>query len=125
MPTTCIRNAAWIIAWDASTARHAYLQNADLVFQADRISFIGRLYSGPIDNEIDGANLMVMPGLVNIHAHPSTEPLFRGVREEHGLTLPAASTPPPSHLPLSAPRLRHLPAPQPPSGPTAPAGTAC
>ena len=28
---------------------------------------------------------MVMPGLVDIHSHPSTEPFFRGVREEHGL----------------------------------------
>ena len=85
MPITCIRNAAWIIAWDASAARHAYLQNADLVFRDDRISFIGRLYSGPADVEIDGTDRMVMPGLVNIHSHPSTEPLFRGIREEHGL----------------------------------------
>ena len=85
MPTTCIRDAAWIIAWDASTNRHAYLENADLVFQADRISFIGQRYPGAVDSEIDGRTLMVMPGLVNIHAHPSTEPLFRGIREEHGL----------------------------------------
>jgi cytosine/adenosine deaminase-related metal-dependent hydrolase len=26
-----------------------------------------------------------MPGLVNIHSHPSTEPFFRGIREEHGV----------------------------------------
>ena len=85
MPTTCIRNAAWIIAWDPTIARHAYLRNADLVFQADRISFIGRHYRGPADSEIDGTDRMVMPGLVNIHAHPSSEPPFRGLREEHGL----------------------------------------
>ncbi|WP_428490195.1 amidohydrolase family protein [Rhodopila sp.] len=85
MPTTCIRNAAWIIAWDPSTARHGYLRNADLAFGADRILFIGRRYPGPVDNEIDGTDRMVMPGLVDIHAHPSTEPLFRGLREEHGL----------------------------------------
>ncbi|WP_428486332.1 amidohydrolase family protein [Rhodopila sp.] len=85
MPITCIRNAAWIIAWDPAAARHAYLRDADLVFEADRISFIGRLYTGPCDTEIDGRNRMVMPGLVDIHAHPSTEPFFRGIREEHGL----------------------------------------
>ena len=34
---------------------------------------------------IDGADLMVMPGLIDIHSHPSTEPFFRGIREEHGL----------------------------------------
>jgi cytosine/adenosine deaminase-related metal-dependent hydrolase len=82
---TCIRNAAWIIAWDAARARHATMRDADLVFEHDRISFIGRLYPGPFDTEIDGRDLMVMPGLVNIHAHPSTEPFFRGIREEHGL----------------------------------------
>jgi cytosine/adenosine deaminase-related metal-dependent hydrolase len=26
-----------------------------------------------------------MPGLVNIHSHPEHEPLYRGIREEHGL----------------------------------------
>ncbi len=85
MTTTCIRNAAWIIAWDPAAARHAYLQGADLVFEAGRVTFIGRLYSGMIDVEIPGQGLMVMPGLVNIHSHPSTEPFFRGIREEHGL----------------------------------------
>jgi hypothetical protein len=26
-----------------------------------------------------------MPGLIDIHSHPSTEPFFRGIREEHGV----------------------------------------
>lgn len=85
MTVTCIRNAAWIIAWDATQARHGYLRDADLVFEDDRIRFVGRLYAGAFDNEIDGSTLMVMPGLVDIHSHPSTEPFFRGIREEHGL----------------------------------------
>ena len=85
MPTTVIRNAAWIIAWDPATARHAYLRDADLVWQDNTISFVGRLYPGPADTEIDGSDLFVMPGLVDVHSHPSTEPFFRGIREEHGL----------------------------------------
>ena len=85
MPITCIRNAAWIIAWDPATQRHAYLKEADLVFDAGQITHVGRLYEGPADTEIDGTNFMVMPGLVDIHSHPSTEPFFRGIREEHGL----------------------------------------
>ena len=85
MPITCIRNAAWIIAWDRGADRHSYIQNADMVFEDDRVTYVGRLYPGPFDDEIDGRDLMVMPGLVDIHSHPSTEPFFRGIREEHGL----------------------------------------
>ncbi len=85
MSATVIRNAAWIIADDSATGCHAYLRDSDLAFEADRVTYIGRLYAGPADTEIDGADLMVMPGLVDIHSHPSTEPFFRGIREEHGL----------------------------------------
>jgi cytosine/adenosine deaminase-related metal-dependent hydrolase len=85
VPITCIRNAAWIIAWDKATARHAYLRDADLVFEDDRITHIGPLYPGPFDSEMPGQDLLVMPGLVDIHSHPSTEPYFRGIREEHGV----------------------------------------
>jgi cytosine/adenosine deaminase-related metal-dependent hydrolase len=28
----------------------------------------------------------VLPGLVNIHAHPALEPFFRGIREDHGVS---------------------------------------
>jgi 5-methylthioadenosine/S-adenosylhomocysteine deaminase len=83
--TTRIRNAAWIVAWDPSTASHGYLRDADLVFSGDAITFVGDNYAGDADVTIDGADLMVMPGLIDLHAHPSTEPFFRGVREEHGL----------------------------------------
>ena len=83
--TTRIRDAAWIVAWDPSTKTHGYLRDGDVVFSADAITFVGRNYTGQADETIDGRDLMVMPGLVDIHSHPSTEPFFRGVREEHGL----------------------------------------
>jgi 5-methylthioadenosine/S-adenosylhomocysteine deaminase len=83
--TTHIRNAAWIVAWDPSTGSHGYLNGGDLVFCDDAITFVGKDYTGSADETIDGGDLMVMPGLIDIHSHPSTEPFFRGVREEHGL----------------------------------------
>ena len=83
--TTCIRKAACIIAWDAANQRHAYLTDGDVAFAADTLSFVGRHYDGPADVTVDGSNLMVMPGLINLHSHPSTEPFYRGVREEHGV----------------------------------------
>lgn len=86
MPTTShIRDAACVLAWDARSQSHAYLTGGDVVFTDNTISFVGPRYDGTADVVIDGHDLMVMPGLVDLHSHPSTEPLFRGVREEHGL----------------------------------------
>jgi len=34
---------------------------------------------------IDGKDRLILPGLIDIHSHPEHEPLYRGVREEHGL----------------------------------------
>jgi len=87
MPATVIRNADWIIAWEGEPAagRHVFRRSCDLAFADGRISALGPgLAAPPGAAEIDGRGLMVMPGLVNIHTHPATEPAFRGVREDHG-----------------------------------------
>jgi cytosine/adenosine deaminase-related metal-dependent hydrolase len=83
--TTCIRNAAWVIAWDATAGTHVYLRDADLAFSGNTIVHVGKSWPGTADTTIDGRALMLMPGLVDIHSHPSTEPFFRGIREEHGV----------------------------------------
>ena len=84
MTTTVIRNADWVIAWDEAAGQHAYRRDVDLAFADDRIVFVGRNYAGTADRVIDGSNRLVMPGLINIHSHPEHEPLYRGIREEHG-----------------------------------------
>ncbi|BBK41950.1 ethylammeline chlorohydrolase [Allostella vacuolata] len=84
MATTVIRNAAWIVAWDAARGGHAYMNDADLAFTDDRIVQVGGTWDGPADVEIDGRDRMVMPGLVNIHSHPSSEPMNKGLLEELG-----------------------------------------
>ena len=83
--TTCIRNAACIVAWDQENRRHGYLMGGDVAFAGDTLSFVGKRYDGAVDATIDGTDLMVMPGLIDLHAHPSIEPFYRGVREEHGV----------------------------------------
>ncbi|MCC7283556.1 MAG: N-ethylammeline chlorohydrolase, partial [Acetobacteraceae bacterium] len=65
MTTTLIRNASFVIAWDAGQKRHAYMPDADLAFRDGAISFVGRGYDGPADQVVDGKGLMVMPGMVN------------------------------------------------------------
>jgi 5-methylthioadenosine/S-adenosylhomocysteine deaminase len=83
--TTVIRNADWVVAWDGAAGRHVYRRNIDIVFTDDLIGFVGRNYPGTADQVIDGSDRLVLPGLIDIHAHPEHEPLYRGVREEHGL----------------------------------------
>ncbi|MDG2483225.1 MAG: amidohydrolase family protein [Alphaproteobacteria bacterium] len=85
MTTTVIRHAAWLVAWDEPAGRHAYLRDADLAFTDDRIVHVGPDYEGDADREIDGSGLLVMPGLIDLHSHPSLEPAYKGVREEHGV----------------------------------------
>ena len=39
-------------------------------------------YAGPADVEIDCAERLILPGFVNIHTHPSSEPLRKGITDE-------------------------------------------
>ncbi|SHJ77974.1 Cytosine/adenosine deaminase [Roseomonas rosea] len=84
MTTTVIRDADVVVAWDASAKQHVYLTGADIAFEGGTITHVGRGYTGPVDEEIAGRGLMVMPGLVNIHSHPSSEPMNKGLLDEIG-----------------------------------------
>jgi 5-methylthioadenosine/S-adenosylhomocysteine deaminase len=83
--TTCIANAAWVVAWDAGAGRHVYRRDVDVVFRGSEITFVGAGYDGPVDERIDGRDYFVMPGLVDLHSHPTTEPGYKGIREEQGV----------------------------------------
>lgn len=84
MPVTVIRNAAWIVAWDAETGGHRYLRDGDVAFDGDRIIHVGGTYTGVADTEINGRDRLVSPGLVNIHSHPSSEAMNKGFLDEMG-----------------------------------------
>ncbi|MBV9783664.1 MAG: amidohydrolase family protein [Acidisphaera sp.] len=80
--TTVIRNADMVIAWDGDA--HAYMPDADVAFDVGVLRFVGRSYDGPAETVVDGRGLMVMPGLVDIHSHPSSEPMNKGLIDEIG-----------------------------------------
>ncbi|HZQ00203.1 MAG TPA: amidohydrolase family protein [Reyranella sp.] len=83
-----IRNLPWAVVRDGTERRHAYRRNVDLLLKDGKIVEItpaGARASGPGETSIDGTGMLALPGLVNIHAHPSTEPGYRGVREDHGV----------------------------------------
>ena len=74
--TTVIRNIDWLVAYDAERDGHKYIRNGDVAFAADRLTYVGPFYDGPADETIEGADRMVMPGLLDLHLH--------GYQEIHG-----------------------------------------
>ena len=79
-----LQAACRVVAWDAARGGHAYLADADVAFAGGRIEFVGHGYEGPVARRIDGRGLMVMPGLVNAHTHPASEPGNKGLLEDLG-----------------------------------------
>lgn len=77
-----VRNIDWLVAWDAQRAQHVYLRNADLAFADGKITAIGPGLDGTFDREIDGRDRLVIPGLVNVHTHPTSETMRKGVTDE-------------------------------------------
>ncbi|TVQ34437.1 MAG: N-ethylammeline chlorohydrolase, partial [Geminicoccaceae bacterium] len=84
MTTTLIRGASWVAAYDTSAQRHVYQQDADVAFTGNRIVHVGPNFQGTADHVVDGKGKFVMPGLVNIHSHPLSEPMNKGFLDELG-----------------------------------------
>jgi cytosine/adenosine deaminase-related metal-dependent hydrolase len=84
MSVTLIRNADIVLAWDEARKQHVYMPNGDVAYEDGKLLFVGRDYAGPVHETISGTGMMVMPGLVNIHSHPSSEPMNKGFTDEVG-----------------------------------------
>lgn len=88
---TLIRNASWAIVWDKERGQggaHVYRRDVDVRLANGAIAEIapgGSTKPGPKDSVLDARGHLVMPGLVDIHSHPSVEPSYRGIREDHGV----------------------------------------
>jgi 5-methylthioadenosine/S-adenosylhomocysteine deaminase len=82
--TTVIRKAECIVVWDEARQGHVYRRDADLAFAGDTIVAIGAVPASPDASEVDGRGFIVMPGFVDIHAHPSSEPMLKGLTDEVG-----------------------------------------
>ena len=80
MGTTVIRNISWLVACEDE--EHVYRRDVDFAFENGVATFIGKDFKGDVERDIDGRNRLVMPGLVNIHSHPASEPLRKGITDE-------------------------------------------
>ena len=59
-------------------ASHVYRRDVDLAIRGSEIVFIGKRYPEAADTEVDCSRRLLLPGLVNIHSHPTSEPLAQG-----------------------------------------------
>lgn len=84
MKTTLIRNADWVVGWDDSAQSHCYLRNADVAFQGNTIIHVGPAFAGQAQEIVDGSELLVIPGLIDIHSHPGSEAMNKGFAEDLG-----------------------------------------
>jgi 5-methylthioadenosine/S-adenosylhomocysteine deaminase len=82
--TTKIAGLDHVVAWDESERRHVYLDGGDLVFKGNEVIHVGPGYAGVADTTIDGTGFMAIPGFVNVHSHPFSEPANKGLTEEYG-----------------------------------------
>ena len=83
-----IRNVSWAVVRDGAQPRHVYRRDVDVFLKDARIVEItpaGARPAEPNEPVLDGTGMLALPGLVNIHSHPTTEPGYRGVREDHGV----------------------------------------
>lgn len=58
--------ARFLLCWDGTD--HVLRRDAELVYRGDEIIFAGHRWDGPVDEEIDAGNALVMPGLIDLDA---------------------------------------------------------
>ena len=67
----------WLVAH--ADGHHTLWRNAELVFEGNRVLFVGERFEGSIDREIDARDKLVVPGFIDAHVHS-------GHRASHRLT---------------------------------------
>lgn len=78
---TLIENGT-VIAWNGE--KHQVLNKTNVVFEDDKIVFIGNNAPGEFDHRIDATGRLVMPGFVNAHLHLTDTPFTKGHQEDVG-----------------------------------------
>ncbi len=57
----------WVIGFDGTS--HVMIRDGGVVYEGDRILWVGKEYPERVDETIDGAGKVVVPGLINMHNH--------------------------------------------------------
>src|SRR5712675_1392384 len=60
-------SCGWLVGHEGG--RHVLWRDAELVFEDDRIVFVGKRFDGTVDRELDARSQLVCPGFVDTHVH--------------------------------------------------------
>ena len=81
--TTRIHRAERVLAWDDASQDHCYRSNCDVVFDESGIVAVGDSgVATGAETVMDGAGVMVIPGLISTHTHLNGGSLATGFLEE-------------------------------------------
>lgn len=59
-------SARYVLGFDGQ--QHTLIEDGEVVFEGDSIVFVGRNYDGPVDEERDYGQCLIMPGLIDLDA---------------------------------------------------------
>lgn len=87
--TTSIRGA-YVVGFDPDRDTHVLHRDAEVVFEGDRVVYVGRAFPGQVDERVDASGCLVSPGLINAHAlmDVGIHPLLLDREREPGMIRP-------------------------------------
>jgi 5-methylthioadenosine/S-adenosylhomocysteine deaminase len=68
---TTLVQGGWVVGF--AEGSHVLIPGGVVVYEGDRIVFVGRRYEGRVDQVIDARDKLVSPGLINCHVHASVD----------------------------------------------------
>jgi cytosine/adenosine deaminase-related metal-dependent hydrolase len=80
--TTTLLRGRWVIASDGDS--HHILEDGEVVYEGNRITFTGHGYVGPVDEVIDAGNAVIGPGFIDLDALFDLDSTILGVDNHPG-----------------------------------------
>jgi 5-methylthioadenosine/S-adenosylhomocysteine deaminase len=57
----------WVVGHE--NGRHILIRNGEVIYEGDKILFVGSRFEGSVDQHIDASGTLVAPGLIDTHVH--------------------------------------------------------
>jgi len=58
----------YVVGYDVERGTHVIIPDGEVVYEDDRIVFVGKRYTGTVGRTLDRSSCLISPGLINAHA---------------------------------------------------------